>query len=65
MTLPLPETEAGSLAESATTTILEYAEKTKSVLAIGPGLSQHPETVSLVHQLAKENKKQELSTDGY
>ncbi len=61
MTLPLPETEAGSLAESATTTILEYAEKTKSVLAIGPGLSQHPETVSLVHQLAKENKKQELS----
>ena len=60
MTLPLPETEAGSLAESATSTILEYAEKTKSVLAIGPGLSQHPETVELVHQLVKENKEQGL-----
>lgn len=60
MTLPLPETEAGSLTESATSTILEYAENTKSVLAIGPGLSQHPETVGLVHQLISENHKQEL-----
>ncbi|MDE0088969.1 MAG: NAD(P)H-hydrate dehydratase [Candidatus Poribacteria bacterium] len=60
MTLPLPETEAGSLAESSTSTILEYAKKTKSLLAIGPGLSQHPETVGLVHQLISENHKQEL-----
>ncbi len=60
MTLPLPETEAGSLAESATSTILEYAEKAKSVLAIGPGLSQHPETVGLVHQLVNENQQQKL-----
>ncbi len=60
MTLSLPETEAGSLAESATSAILEYAERTKSVLAIGPGLSQHPETVALVHQLVKENTDQEL-----
>lgn len=60
MTLPLPETENGSLAESATQSILEYAEKTKSVLAIGPGLSQHPETVALVHQLIKENREQVL-----
>ena len=60
MTLPLPETEAGSLAVSATSAILEFAEKTKSVLAIGPGLSQHPETVSLVHQLIRENREQEL-----
>ena len=60
MTLPLPETEAGSLAVSATSAILEFAEKTKSVLAIGPGLSQHPETVSLVHQLIRENWEQEL-----
>ena len=36
MTLPLPETEAGSLTVSATSAILEFAEKTKSVLAIGP-----------------------------
>lgn len=60
MTLPLPETDAGSLAASATSTILEFAEKTKSILAIGPGLSQHPETVSLVHQLIRENRAQGL-----
>ncbi len=57
MTLPLPETNEGSLAESAATLILEYAEKTKSVVAIGPGLSQHPETVALVHQLINDNHK--------
>ena len=61
MTLPLPETEVGSLAVSATSTILEYAEKTKSILAIGPGLSQHSETVSLVHQLIRENREQGLN----
>ena len=60
MTLPLPETDAGSLAVSATSTILEFAERTKSVLAIGPGLSQNPETVTFVHQLVRENHDQEL-----
>ena len=60
MTLPLPETDAGSLAVSATSTILEFAEKTKSILAIGPGLSQHPETVALIHQLIRENREQGL-----
>lgn len=60
MTLPLLETEEGSLAESATSTILEFAEKTKSVLAIGPGLSQNPETVALVHRLVRENREQGL-----
>ena len=53
MTLPLPETEAGSLAESAAEPILKFVEKTKSVMAIGPGLSQQPETVSLVHKLVQ------------
>ena len=61
MTLPLPETDTGSLAVSATSTILEFAEKTKSILAIGPGLSQHAETVSLVHQLIRENQEQGLN----
>ena len=60
MTLPLPETDAGSLAVSATSTILEFAEKTKSILAIGPGLSQHPETVSFVHHLIRENREHGL-----
>ena len=60
MTLPLSETDTGSLAASSISAILEFAEKTKSVLAIGPGLSQHPETVSLVHQLVRENREQGL-----
>lgn len=60
MTLPLPETEAGSLAASGTSTILEFAERTKSVLAIGPGLSQNPETATLVYQLVRENQEQGL-----
>ena len=60
MTLPLPETDAGSLAVSATSAILEFAEKTKSILAIGPGLSQHPETVSFVHHLIRENRERGL-----
>ena len=60
MTLPLSETDAGSLAVSATSAILEFAEKTKSILAIGPGLSQHPETVSLVHHLIRENREHGL-----
>ena len=60
MTLPLPETENGSLAETATQPILEFAEKTKSVLAMGPGLSQDPETVVLVHQLIKDISEREL-----
>jgi len=60
MTLPLPETDTGSLSVLATSTILEFAVKTKSILAIGPGLSQHPETVSFVHQLIRENREQGL-----
>lgn len=61
MTLPLPETDAGSLAASATASILEFAKKTKSILAIGPGLSQHPETVSFVHQLIREHRESGLA----
>ena len=61
MTLPLPETDAGSLSVSAASAILEFAEDTKSVLAIGPGLSQHPDTVLLVHQLIRENREQALN----
>ena len=54
MTLPLPETAEGSLALEAKSHIIEAVERTKSVLAIGPGLSQHPETVALVHNLICE-----------
>ncbi len=60
MTLPLSETEGGSLSVSAISAILEFAEKTKSVLAIGPGISQHPDTVALVHQLVRKNCEHKL-----
>jgi NAD(P)H-hydrate epimerase len=55
MTLPLPETPEGSLAREAKAQILEFVNRTASILAIGPGLSQHPETVALVHDLIREN----------
>ena len=54
MTLPLAETPEGSLAPAAASRILEFVNRTASILAIGPGLSQHPETVSLVHDLLRE-----------
>ena len=54
MTLSLPETAEGSLALEAKSHIIEAVERTKSVLAIGPGLSQYPETVTLVHSLIQE-----------
>lgn len=55
MTLPLPETADGALALEAKSQITEAVVRTKSVLAVGPGLSQHPETVALVHGLIREN----------
>ncbi len=55
MTLPLPETGEGSLALAAKSHIIEVVERTQSVLAIGPGLSQHPETVALVHSLIRDS----------
>ncbi|MCZ6678099.1 MAG: NAD(P)H-hydrate dehydratase, partial [Candidatus Poribacteria bacterium] len=55
MTLPLPETPEGSLALEAKSQILDFVERTSSVLAIGPGLSQHPETIELIHSLVRKN----------
>ena len=54
MTAPLPETTEGSLSLSAKPRILEFIERTASVVAIGPGLSQHPETAGLIRELARE-----------
>jgi len=50
MTLPLPETVQGSLAPEAMDQILDFAEGCDAV-ALGPGLSQVPETVELARQL--------------
>lgn len=50
MTEPLPETEEGTLAAHAVHLIRELAEK-KDVVAVGPGLGTHPETVGVVREL--------------
>lgn len=50
MTLPLPESAEGSIALSAEKLLLKAVEG-KQALAIGPGLSQYPETQSLIKQL--------------
>lgn len=53
---PLPDTGDGHLAENAFEEILPLADQVK-VLALGPGLGTHPESVKLVKRLFKEWKK--------
>jgi NAD(P)H-hydrate epimerase len=50
MTEPLPETDAGTISESAQDRIDELA-KGRTVLAIGPGISRDPQTAQLVRNL--------------
>lgn len=50
MTVPLPETQSGALSLKAKDSILKLLEG-KSAVAIGPGLSTDPETVSLIGEL--------------
>lgn len=54
MSLPLPESNDGTLALDAGIPIREFILSSGSVLAMGPGLSQHPETGALVHNLIRE-----------
>jgi len=49
MTLPLPETDSGTLGEDALEPLLE-ASAGKSAIAVGPGLSRHPQTAELVRR---------------
>lgn len=53
---PLPDTGDGHLALDAADEILKMADDVK-LLAIGPGLGTHPETVELVKRLFAEWKK--------
>jgi NAD(P)H-hydrate epimerase len=53
MTEPLPETDAGTVSSSAGARLDEIV-KGKSVLAIGPGISRHPETSALVRALVSK-----------
>jgi NAD(P)H-hydrate epimerase len=52
MTLPLPETKGRTLAHSGLDRVVAFIQA-RTAIAIGPGLSTHPETVELVQSLMK------------
>lgn len=52
MTFPLPETKARTLARSGLDRLVTFMQS-QTAIAIGPGLSTHPETVELVQSLMK------------
>jgi NAD(P)H-hydrate epimerase len=57
MTEPLEETEAGSIAlASLQKGRLDVLVKAKTVLAVGPGISRHPETAEFVRSVVKKYK---------
>jgi len=57
MTEPLEETDAGSIAlASLEQGRLDTLVKAKTVLAVGPGISRHPETSGLVRSVVKKYK---------
>jgi NAD(P)H-hydrate epimerase len=53
MTEPLPETDAGTISNRAFDRVIELA-KGKTVLAIGPGISRHPQTSEVVRNLIEK-----------
>jgi NAD(P)H-hydrate epimerase len=53
MTVPMPETKARTLARTALDRLVAFMEA-RTAIAIGPGLSTHPETVELVQALTKQ-----------
>lgn len=56
MTLPLPETEEGTLGQEAYPQIMKFIEKVDSI-ALGPGLSKHPDTIKLVKRIISGSHK--------
>lgn len=50
MTVPMPETKARTLARSGLDRLVAFTNA-RSAVAIGPGLTTHPETVELIHAL--------------
>lgn len=52
MTISLPETKARTLARSGLDRVVAFLQS-RTAVAIGPGLSTHPETVELVQSLMK------------
>jgi ADP-dependent NAD(P)H-hydrate dehydratase / NAD(P)H-hydrate epimerase len=55
MTEPLSETDAGSIAKEALEDFNRIAE-TKTVLAIGPGISRHPSTADFVRDVVSKSQ---------
>lgn len=53
ITRPLPETPARSLSTSAIPLVLELAESADA-LALGPGMSRHPETAEAIREILRE-----------
>lgn len=53
ITIPLPETTGGSLSREARVALEEHLGRA-DVVALGPGLSTHEETVALVRELVRE-----------
>jgi NAD(P)H-hydrate epimerase len=63
MSLPFPGTESGTFGLSALPDLCEFQKDRKS-LAIGPGITTHPETVRLIHAfLPKISKPCVLDAD--
>jgi NAD(P)H-hydrate epimerase len=56
MTVPMPETKARTLSRSGLDRLILFANA-RSAIAIGPGLSTHPETVELIHALVPRLEK--------
>jgi hydroxyethylthiazole kinase-like uncharacterized protein yjeF len=54
MTEPLAETESGSISTQALGAFWHAAEN-KTVLAIGPGISRHPETAEFVREVVQKS----------
>jgi NAD(P)H-hydrate epimerase len=56
MTEPLEETETGSISLRSLEQGLDGLVKGKTVLAVGPGISRHPDTAALVRAVVKKYK---------
>lgn len=56
MTVPMPETDVKTLARSGFDLLLSFINE-RSAVAIGPGLTTHPETVNLVQALIPRLEK--------
>jgi len=56
MTVPMPETKARTLARSGLDRLLSFVHA-RSAVALGPGLSTHPETVDLIQALIPRLEK--------